>query len=85
MPGRDGKGPESQGPMTGRGMGRCGPGDQPGPTYGPASGRGRNNGQNSGQGTGRGLGQRIAAGFNNLRQRTRIRKSRRRSSRQNTT
>lgn len=24
MPGRDGTGPESEGPMTGRGLGRCG-------------------------------------------------------------
>ncbi len=29
MPRGDGTGPEGQGPMTGRGMGRCGPGQNP--------------------------------------------------------
>ncbi len=50
MPRGDGTGPAGQGPMTGRGMGRCGTGANQTPS----------------SGWGRGLGQRISNGFNNL-------------------
>ena len=48
MPGQDGTGPLGQGPMTGRGLGRCGNGIQ------RRSGRGF--GQGFGNGFGRGFG-----------------------------
>jgi hypothetical protein len=68
MPRGDGTGPEGQGPMTGRGMGRCG-GDTDRRPNSRRPGRGAGRGQGGGQA--RGLGQRIATGFNNLRQRAR--------------
>ncbi|MGM0681979.1 MAG: DUF5320 domain-containing protein [Thermodesulfobacteriota bacterium] len=55
MPRGDRTGPQGQGPMTGRGMGKCG----------GKAGQGRG----QGIGRGRGLGQQIAGGFSNLRQR----------------
>ncbi|MBS3758814.1 MAG: DUF5320 domain-containing protein [Desulfobacterales bacterium] len=71
MPRGDRTGPQGQGPMTGRGMGGCGAdsGRTPGTGKVPARGRGQ------GMGQGRGLGQRIATGFNNLRQRARGKRS----------
>lgn len=68
MPRGDGTGPEGQGPMTGRGMGQCGANPDR-RTNSRWAGRGTGRGQGGGQG--RGLGQRIANGFNNLRQRAR--------------
>ncbi len=50
MPRGDRTGPAGQGPMTGRGMGRCGNGGNSTPNTG----------------WGQGLGQRISNGFNNL-------------------
>ena len=44
MPGFNGTGPQGKGPMTGRGMGRCG------------QGQGRGQGIGQGQGYGRGMG-----------------------------
>lgn len=45
MPARDGTGPRGMGPMTGRGMGFCGPGaDRPGGGYGLGYGYGRGGG-----------------------------------------
>ncbi len=68
MPRGDGTGPEGQGPMTGRRMGQCGGNTDRRPkSRRPGQGAGR--GQGGGQG--RSLGQRIANGFNNLRQRAR--------------
>ena len=79
MPRGDGTGPEGQGPMTGRGAGKCG-----GNTNSPQDSRrqpGRGTGRGQGRGQGRGLGQRIADGFNNLRQRARGGNARPRGSR----
>jgi len=92
MPGRDGSGPQGQGQRSGRGLGPCGSGNRQvnNPTnnqqpMGTGSSRGMGRGMGSGQAPGgRGLGQRIADGFNNLRQRARTRRTRRGSGRKNT-
>ena len=92
MPRGDGSGPQGQGPKTGRGLGPCGSGSRQNnrPTnnqqpMGRGAGRGMGQAMGNGQapGGGRGLGQRIATGFNNLRQRARTRKTRRISGRRN--
>ena len=60
MPRGDGTGPNGMGPMTGRGMGRCGGGSAAsqgrvtGRGRGQGAGRGRAGGTGSGQGAGRG-------------------------------
>lgn len=66
MPGEDRKGPMSQGPRTGRGLGRCNgnetnpvaPNDQTPADRGlkPSKGRGRGLGAGQGRGLGRGPG-----------------------------
>lgn len=61
MPRGDGTGPEGRGPMTGRGIGRCG--------------GNKNRTPNAGQPTVRGLGRRMTEGFNNIRQRIRRRRN----------
>ncbi|NIV97652.1 hypothetical protein GWN26_00245, partial [Candidatus Saccharibacteria bacterium] len=48
MPRFDGTGPQGQGPMTGRGMGRCADAQRPG------WGQGRGMGRGAGRGMGRG-------------------------------
>ncbi len=45
MPSLNGTGPTGQGPMTGRGMGRCGNGQNAGFGYGQGFGRGYGQGQ----------------------------------------
>mgnify|MGYP006272835405 FL=1 len=96
MPRGDGSGPQGQGPVTGRGLGPCGSGSrktnnptnnpQPmdrGPERGAGRGLGRQSGAGQAPGGGRGLRQRMARGFNNLRQRARARKTRRGGGRRN--
>lgn len=59
MPGRNGRGPRGQGPMTGRGMGGCGGAavqeerPQRGPGFGPGQGAGQGGGGGRGWGGGR--------------------------------
>ncbi len=72
MPGRDGSGPEGQGPINGRGMGGCSNNARRPAGSAMESDKGRRTGRNVGRG--RGLGQRIAAGFNKLRQRRQVRR-----------
>ena len=64
MPGRDRTGPQSQGPMTGRGLGYCAGNDDPG-SGSPAGGRfmGRGWGRGFGMGRGRGYGRGFGSGF----------------------
>ena len=57
MPGLDGTGPQGQGPLTGRAMGKCGSGQA------KPSGRGMGRGMGAGQGTGRGFGRGFAGGY----------------------
>ncbi|MCF8037224.1 MAG: DUF5320 domain-containing protein [Desulfobacteraceae bacterium] len=66
MPRRDGTGPKGQGPMTGRGMGGCGPSQNRIPNTGQPGARGTRRAQ--------GLGRRMTNGFNNLRRRIRSRR-----------
>ena len=57
MAGRNQRGPEEMGPLTGRGMGRCGGnGHGQGLRQGRGRGMGRGQGRGHGQGMGRGLG-----------------------------
>jgi len=74
MPLRDRKGPQGQGPQTGRGMGKCSPkGGNPaqqgqgarGTGQGAGRGAGRGKGQGAGRGTGRGGGQGSGKGRRN--------------------
>lgn len=57
MPGLNRKGPEGQGPKTGRGMGRCNP-DFNEENF-PQQGLGRRNGRGRGRGNGRGMRRRF--------------------------
>lgn len=61
MPRGNGTGPEGRGPMTGRGMGRCGGNMDRTP--------------NAGRPAGRGLGRRMSESFNNIRRRIRRRRN----------
>ncbi|MBW1713586.1 MAG: DUF5320 domain-containing protein [Deltaproteobacteria bacterium] len=68
MPGFDRTGPLGQGPMTGRGLGRCGPvGTRAGAGYGygwwPGYGWGGGFGRGPGRGFGRGFGRGMGRGF----------------------
>ena len=57
MPAMNGTGPEGYGPMTGRGMGKCGGIARfGGPGYGMGMVRGFGRGQGAGNGPGRGMG-----------------------------
>ena len=67
MPGLDRTGPQSEGPRTGRGMGRCNPknkntgtdeqqGSDQNQTYGRGLGMGRGRGGGRGRAGGRGMG-----------------------------
>jgi len=60
MPGLDNTGPEGQGPMTGRKLGKCASKNAqntgPGRCLGLGKGKGRGQGQGLGRGQGRGLG-----------------------------
>ena len=60
MPGFDGTGPASMGPMTGGGRGFCSPSRA---SYGPALTQGMGYGRGFGRGYGRGCGLRRGAGF----------------------
>ena len=60
MPNFDRTGPQGQGPMTGRGMGRCGNGNGSGVGFGQGRGFGRGFGRGAGFGRGFGLGLRRA-------------------------
>lgn len=62
MPGRDGLGPMGQGPMTGRGMGVCGNGNNPVAGRNAGRGMGIGRGVGRGLGIGRGFGRRMGAG-----------------------
>jgi hypothetical protein len=58
MPQGDRKGPQGQGPRTGRGMGKCGhKGGTPAPQGQGGMGAGKDQGRGFGKGTGRGGGQ----------------------------
>ncbi len=55
MPGKDGTGPQGQGPKTGRGLGKCNAGGRTKAPQGPGGrGSGRGAGRGKGQGSGRG-------------------------------
>ncbi len=64
MPAGDRTGPQSRGPMTGRGLGYCAGNDDPGYVY-PGGGRfmGRGRGGGFGMGRGRGYGRGFGSGF----------------------
>lgn len=64
MPNFDGTGPQGKGPMTGRGMGKCGQNKTDNSSTTPAlsMGRGRGAGRGSGTGRGRGAGRGTNAG-----------------------
>ncbi|MBS3733124.1 MAG: DUF5320 domain-containing protein [Desulfobacterales bacterium] len=68
MPRGDGTGPQGQGPMTGRGMGGCGPDLNRTPNAGQPDARRIRRAQ------GPGPGRRLTNGFNNIRRRLRIRR-----------
>lgn len=64
MAGRDKRGPDGRGPMTGRGLGYCAGNDQPGyEADGAPAGRGGGFGRRFGRGAGRGNGR--GRGFGN--------------------
>lgn len=74
MAGRDTRGPEGKGSMSGRGLGRCAGSDESG--YKPDSesaGRGRGFGRRCGQGAGRGYGRGGGGGVGQGRGRTMVR------------
>ena len=63
MPGLNRRGPEGEGPMTGRGRGRCNPSNRVADSFDASAGGGMNApfrqgaGRGMGQGAGRGMGQ----------------------------
>jgi hypothetical protein len=69
MPGMNRRGPEGDGPMSGRGQGRCNPSNRGSNNFDAPAGRGANApfrpdagrglGQGQGQGMGRGQGERM--------------------------
>ena len=56
MPGLDRTGPQGDGPMTGRGMGRCNPDNRDSDDQGRGRGFGRGFGRGNRRGQGRGFG-----------------------------
>jgi len=69
MPGLNRRGPEGEGPMTGRGQGRCNPSNRVANSFDASAGSGMNApfrlgaGGGMGQGAGRGMGQGAGRGM----------------------